>query len=101
MTDTSPDSLQPVPKAITIFINGEPVRRNAPSDLALIDLLHEDLGLTGASSAAASGYAGPARFWLVGRKRALRNRCSPVRRPRSRSTVIGLKRSKASPARMA
>ena len=48
MTDTSPDSLQPVPKAITIFINGEPLRRNAPSDLALIDLLHEDLGLTGA-----------------------------------------------------
>ena len=33
--------------AVTIRINGRPVQREVPADLALIDLLQEDLGLTG------------------------------------------------------
>jgi aerobic-type carbon monoxide dehydrogenase small subunit (CoxS/CutS family) len=33
--------------AVTIYINGTPVTRDVPDDLALIDFLQEDLGLTG------------------------------------------------------
>ena len=33
--------------AVTIYINGTPVTRDVPADLALIDFLQEDLGLTG------------------------------------------------------
>nr|WP_315235774.1 2Fe-2S iron-sulfur cluster-binding protein [uncultured Albidiferax sp.] len=34
-------------QSITIYINGQKVQRDVPDDLALIDFLQEDLGLTG------------------------------------------------------
>jgi len=63
------------PVRVTIHINGQPVQRDVPQDLALIDLLHEDLGLTGTKLCCGIGVC---RACTVAVKRTPRSLAQPL-----------------------
>jgi aerobic-type carbon monoxide dehydrogenase small subunit (CoxS/CutS family) len=54
---------------IHFILNGDPLILESPPDRRVVDLLREDLGLTGTKEACGSGECGACTIWVDGRTR--------------------------------